>query len=395
MELENLSNKKVGEEFVMRKKGLFLLIVLFLTSRIFSDDQLAQEVLENEPILADNSYEAIFSYIEDLDSYKNTLSSIDTSLLDFDITKKISNKKRVIDYRLRFLNDIPRPDSGSEVWKDLMLERGSNGSSYFHTIVFSYPGVLRGLFDYYYKVKDNPFLDLNLSSFVGDIFNEPVGYSTICFFNDYGKNISYGAENAIDDGFLENVKDVYNIILDQMDNFDVEDRDVKKLTIDYLLNDQIDERSLVENLHDLLCSYGGVIHKVRYLRNLNHSVNGLTIKYQGSVVDGILGGYPDFEYQLDYNEKKEVSFRKVQFLLHLLPGYSEETLIANGVLLGDNFYILSIDRKASYGYTDMSCDAEDLVRKGYCKACNKEYLGKTDFFTDYGVETIEILEKDQ
>ncbi len=382
----------------MHKKIIITLLLVIFASTCFADDKTNEavtaflELTSCKPELNDYSYESLLVYIEQIEAYEDKIYHFNSSYLDNDTRKEFDKEKRLLQLEKRYLRNVPLANAGSEEWKDFLYGGSYYGSDEFHPTICRYPGALRGLFAHYEKVKDNPFLDLDFSKVVSEIFNKKISYSRIYFFDYYGKNISYGAEDAIEDGYLDTTKEVYKILSEQMDNFEVPYKEDIKETIRYLLNDEIDERLLFQQLYEMLNYSSGAIYKVEDIRNLTHPTNGLILKYQGTVVDGILGGYPDFEYHLDYNGKKDISFKRAELVVTLMPEFNERPLVTDAVFIGDDFYIFEINKYLTYRSYDININGEDKVTDFSFKPWSKDTLGDTTIYNELGIQSVEIRE---
>ncbi len=200
-------------------------------------------------------------------------------------------------------------DDGSFDWESY-LNSDTKAHAYNDT------NTLVRLFQYYDEVKDDPFSLSTLSNdIVTKIYNFSNFFNYARFYNSsrdrligYYKNLplqyGYGNTNEV---IINNIN---QILYDNIDKFDVKDKKEKKESLYWFINNQIDERELFDNIRSAYLGEENKLIKIE-LRNSDNPENGLTIKYNGRVVDGILGEKKDFEYTIDYNGKKDVKIKLV------------------------------------------------------------------------------------
>ncbi len=208
-------------------------------------------------------------------------------------------------------NDFTKPD-GNFDWENYL-----NTEYYFKEQSYNTNALIR-LFQHYDKVKDDPFSMTTLSNdIVSNIYNnvyEWGDYDTSRYF--FHKRPSYIMIDKMNIETLKN-KNMYKILYDNIDKFDVEYKVEKKQSMLWFLNDEINEVELFNEIRNAYLVEENKLTEINII-NSDDKINGLTIKYNGRVVGGILGGRTDFEYTIDYNGKKDIKVKLVNMRITFL-----------------------------------------------------------------------------
>ena len=233
-----------------------------------------------------------------------------------------------------FAEDNYMKEDGTFDWENY-LDGDMEGRAYSDT------NALIQLFNHYDIVKDDPFRLQTLSNdIVENIYN---GYG---FFGDFG---DARLDHYSDRDKLHNM---YKILYDNIDKFDVEDSRKKKESLEWFLSKQIHEVKLFIEIHSAYSSdYAedkNKLFKIE-LRNSDDEVNGLIIKHNGRVVPGILGHKIDYEYTIDYNGKKDVKIKYAKLRINtktVRNGFFD----ADVLLIGDSQYYIIYNMYNNWDY---------------------------------------------
>ena len=231
-----------------------------------------------------------------------------------------------------FAEDNYMKEDGTFDWENY-LEYGVKRKAYSDT------NTLIQLFNYYDIVKDDPF---SLSTLSNDIVSSI--YNDSSFFDSYGDVYS-----DIYDEYDKNGEEYYNmykILYDNIDKFDIEDKKEIRQSLEWFLNDKLNEVKLFDEIsYQFINGEENNLIKIE-LPNSDDEVNGLTIKHNSKVVAGILGGRTDYEYTMNYNGKKDVRVKhsKLEITYEAESPWGGENYKASGifnvVLIGKNSYYI-------------------------------------------------------
>ena len=229
-----------------------------------------------------------------------------------------------------FANDYMKED-GTFDWESY-LESDVKQKAYNDT------NTLIQLFNYYDKVKDDPFSLGTLSNdIVNRIYNSdnffyretyPIyygkslshysyGHYDVTINNNYGNRLSDDNGNSYYDTDTNIFYSMYQILYDNIHKFDFGIKKEKKQATEWFLNNQIHEVKLFNEIRNAYLGEENKLIEIK-LRNSGDEVNGLVIKYNGKPVAGILGERRDFEYTIDYNGKKDVKVRSANIKVSYL-----------------------------------------------------------------------------
>ena len=237
------------------------------------------------------------------------------------------------------------------------------------------------LFSHYDKVKDDPF---SLSTLSNDIVKYI--YHSSSFFDSYDFDIiindDFGYYILDDDGSylldddgnyytdMNRFNDIYQILYDNIDSFDINNKNKIKKSLEWFLNNQIHEAKLFNEIRDIfVAGEENKLIKIK-LRNFDDKTNGLIIKHKGKVVPGILGLRTDYEYTIDYNGKKDVKIKYVVLRITYLDRPSlfgayitddaptEYYATAGSILINENNYYV-------YGSFDYPTEVQRLIFSRY------------------------------
>jgi len=188
------------------------------------------------------------------------------------------------------------------------------------------------LFNHYDKVKDDPFSLQTLSNDIVSSVYSSGNYDS--FFDYYYGDVVVGGYDSDSD----QLHNMYKILYDNMHKFDVRDSKGKKDSLEWFLNNQIHEVKLFYEIRSaFLLGEENKVIEIK-LRNSDDETNGLTIKYNGKVVGGILGRRTDYEYTIDYNGKKDVKIKYAKLRI--------DRISERAILIGENNYFYY----NNYGY---------------------------------------------
>lgn len=188
-------------------------------------------------------------------------------------------------------------EDGGFDWQNYM----KNSSIYYYNT-----DALSRLFKHYDKVKNNPFQLGTLSNNIVSFYNSKAK------FNEYNDVVI--SSNATE---VKYYQDAYKILHDNIDKFDVVNKKEKKQSMEQFVNNQINEATLFYQIRSAYLNNDRQDEIIKIeLRNSDDKKNGLVIKYNGEVVDGILGNKRDFEYTIDYNGKKNVKIKLVKINIY-------------------------------------------------------------------------------